>query len=132
MKLITRDTDYALRAVCFIAKCKKKIISVSELVKELKIPRPFLRKILQVLNKKGILKSHKGQGGGFQLNLKASKIFLVDLIEIFQGPLRLNECLFKKLECPNINTCTLRNKLDRIENQVIRELKSITVASLLR
>ena len=56
MKLITRDTDYAIRALCFIARFKKKIVSVSELVKVLKIPRPFLRKILQTLNKKRILK----------------------------------------------------------------------------
>jgi len=132
MKLITRDTDYAVRAVCFIAKCKKKIISVSELVKELKIPRPFLRKILQVLNKKGILKSHKGQGGGFQLNVAANKIFLVDLIVIFQGPLKLNECFFKKLRCPNINSCSLRKKIEGIENYVVRELKTITINSLLK
>ena len=132
MKLITRDTDYALRAICFIAKSKKKIISVSELVKELKIPRPFLRKLLQVLNKKGILKSHKGQGGGFQLNGPANKIFLVDLIVIFQGPLKLNECFFKKLRCPNINSCSLRKKIEGIENYVVRELKTITINSLLK
>jgi Rrf2 family protein len=132
MKLITRDTDYALRAVCYIAKCKKKTVSVSELVKELKIPRPFLRKGLQVLNKKGILKSYKGLGGGFQLARPAHKIFLVDLMGIFQGPFKLNECRFKKIICPNISKCTLRKKINVIERFVIRELRSISVGSLLR
>jgi len=132
MKLITRDSDYAIRALCFIIKHKEKIVPVSELVKELKIPRPFLRKILQVLNKKGILKSYKGQGGGFLLAGPSNKIFLVDLIKIFQGPLRLNECFFKKMPCPNINTCTLRKKIKHIERFVIQELKSITIASLFR
>lgn len=132
MKLITRDTDYALRALCFIAKSKEKIVSVSQLVKELKIPRPFLRKILQVLNQKGILRSYKGQGGGFLLAGPANKIFLVDLIEIFQGPLRLNECFFKKMDCPNQNTCNLKKKIDAIERYVLKELKSITIVSLLK
>ena len=132
MKLITRDTDYALRAVCFIAKSKKKIISVSELVKELKIPRPFLRKILQVLNKKGILKSYKGKGGGFILSKPINKIFLVDLIEIFQGPFKLNECFFKKLICPNTKTCALRKKITNIERYVVKELKSFTLTSLIK
>ncbi len=130
MKLITRDTDYALRALCFIARHRKEIVSVRELVKKLKIPKPFLRKILQILNKKRILKSYKGKGGGFLLAVPASKIFLVDLIEIFQGPLRLNECFFKRIACPNTKTCALRKKINNIERYVIRELRYITLASL--
>lgn len=132
MKLITRDTDYALRAICSMVKSKEKIVSVSQLVKELKIPRPFLRKILQILNKKGVLNSYKGKGGGFLLAKPAHKIFLVDLIEIFQGTLRLNECFFKKMVCPNIDTCSLREKIRGIERYVVKELKSITIASLLK
>ena len=41
MKLITRDTDYAVRAIAFIAESEKEMVSTDELVKELKIPRPF-------------------------------------------------------------------------------------------
>ncbi|MFA5271258.1 MAG: Rrf2 family transcriptional regulator [Candidatus Omnitrophota bacterium] len=131
MKLITRDTDYALRAICFIAKNKNKKVSVSRLVKELKIPRPFLRKILQVLNKKNILISHKGIGGGFVLANSAKKITLTDLIKIFQGPVHLNECLFKKRKCPNTETCPLRKKIKDIEKYVVKELNSVTLASLM-
>ncbi len=132
MKLITRDTDYALRAICFIAKEKEKIVSVAKLVNELKIPRPFLRKLLQILNKKWILRSYKGQGGGFLLAKPAGKIFLLDLIKIFQGPFSINECLFRKVRCPNIKSCALRKKIDGIQMYVMGELKAITIASLLR
>jgi Rrf2 family protein len=132
MKLITRDTDYALRAICFIVKHKERVVSATELVKNLKMPRPFLRKVLQTLNKKGILESHKGQGGGFLLAKAAEKILLVDLIRIFQGSLRLNECFLRKIACPNMRTCVLRKKICSIERYVIAELKSITIASLLK
>lgn len=132
MKLITRNTDYALRALFFIAKRREKIVSVSELVNALKMPRPFLRKILQVLNKKGILKSYKGKGGGFLLEKPAGKILLTDLIGIFQGPLELNECFFKKLICPDMSRCALRKKIKRIEGYVIKELRTISVKSLIR
>lgn len=131
MKLITRDTDYALRAICFIAKKRNKRVCVSEIEKELKIPRPFLRKILQVLNKKNILISYKGIGGGFMLADSARKITLTDLIKIFQGPMHLNECLFKKRKCPNTKTCPLRKKINNIEKYVVKELSSITLLSLM-
>jgi len=131
MKLITRDTDYAIRALLFIIRQKQEIISVSRLVKNLKIPRPFLRKILQILNKKGLLNSYKGQGGGFSLRVAADRIFLLDLIEIFQGRLKLNECVFKKRICLNIKTCKLKKRIDSIQKYIISELKDITLTSLL-
>lgn len=132
MKLITRDSDYALRAVCFIAKGKDKTVAVTELVKKLKIPRPFLRKILQKLNLAGVLHSHKGTGGGFSLAKDPGKIYLTDLMKIFQGEFRMNECFLKKADCPNTRICPLRKKIMKIEDYVVRELRSISIASLLK
>jgi Rrf2 family cysteine metabolism transcriptional repressor len=118
--------------LCFISGQKAKRVSASELVSDLKMPRPFLRKILQVLNKKGILRSSKGQGGGFLLAKPANKIFLLDLIEIFQGPLNLNDCFFKKMPCADARTCILRKKIGYIEKYVVSQLKSINISSLIR
>lgn len=132
MKLISRNTDYAVRAVCYIARQKEKVVSVTDLVKALNIPRPFLRKILQILNRKDILVSYKGKGGGFQLAGSADKIFLLDLIEAFQGPFSLNECTFKKGICPNKKKCFLKKKIGLIENYVFSRLRSITVGSILK
>lgn len=132
MKLISRNTDYAVRAVCYIARQKGEVVSAKDLVKALDIPRPFLRKILQTLNKKAILVSHKGKGGGFRLAVGVNRIFLLDLLEAFQGPFKLNECTFKKEICPNIKRCSLKKKIDSIENYVHSQLKSITIGSVLR
>lgn len=131
MKLLTRDTDYAVRALLFMAKQRETKISVSELVKQLKIPRPFLRKILQLLNKKKIVQSYKGQCGGFLLATPPDRIFLLDLIEIFQGPLKLNECLFKKNICPDVLTCVLKTRIEYIQQYVVSQLSSIDLTSLL-
>ena len=131
MKLITRYTDYAIRALCYIAGHKDIVVSIPALVKKLEIPKPFLRKILQILNKKRILKSEKGKGGGFVLAKPADKIFLMDIIEIFQGPFKLNECLFKKSICPNVKICPLKQKIDEIEQYAILKLKPVTISKLI-
>ena len=132
MKLITRDTDYAIRSICYIARKKNSVVCVSSLVRDLKIPKPFLRKILQILQAKGILKSYKGLRGGFKLALPLNKILLVDLIRIFKGSFKLNECIFKNKSCPNIITCVLKKKLGAIEKYLFSQLKSISMASLLQ
>jgi len=134
MKLITRDTDYAIRALCYIAKHKRMIVNVGDLVRKLKIPRPFLRKILQKLNKESLLKSYKGMGGGFTftLTLTPDRILVTDIIRIFQGEIKLSEHIFKKSACPHVKTCVLKKRLDKIEKHVVDELKNITIASLAR
>ena len=97
MKLITRDIDYAVRALIYLAdNGKGGTVPVPELVDELGVTRPFLRKIMQLLTKAGITRSYKGNKGGFRLIKKPEDIYLIDLIEIFQGKFSLNECLLNK------------------------------------
>ncbi|MBM3708257.1 MAG: Rrf2 family transcriptional regulator [Actinobacteria bacterium] len=131
MKLITRETDYAIRALGYIAKNDGRIISITEIVKELDQPRPFLRKLLQILNQKGILKSFRGKDGGFKLALKPEDITLVGIMEIFQGKFKLKDCLLKKKICPNKPTCLLKAKLDKIERYVEEELRTTTLKSII-
>lgn len=132
MKLITRNTDYAVRVLCCISEEKQKVISTDRFVKSLEMPRPFLRKILQTLTKEGLLNSSKGKDGGFALAISPEEITLTNVMEIFQGPIKLNECTFKKKVCPNIKDCPLKKKIDVIEREVIAKLKAITISSILK
>ena len=132
MKLITRNTDYAVRALCCIAEQKQKVISTDRFVKSLEMPRPFLRKILQTLTKEGLLNSSKGKDGGFSLAVSPKKITLIDVMKIFQGSIRLSEHKFKKSDCPHIKDCLLKKKIDEIEKEVIKKLKAITILSIIK
>lgn len=125
VKLITRDTDYAIRAIGCIASANGEKIDVGTLAEKLKVPRPFLRKILQLLTKKGLLNSSKGKGGGFTLNVDPKKVSLFDLMEIIQGPFHLNEHKFRGRQCHNVNLCMLKKELDKIEERLIKDLRSI-------
>lgn len=133
MKLINRNTDYAVRALCFMARNRRgEIFSVEELAKRLKAPHPFMRRVLQILDQKGILESYKGRDGGFKLKKNPHDIFLWDLIKIFQGKLKLEKCLLRNGICPDIRNCFLRKRLLKIEKNIIAELKSFTIHSLLK
>ena len=132
MKLITRDTDYAIRALILISESKKTFLSTTTIQQELDLPRPFLRKILQILQKSGVLKSIKGNKGGFLLAVSPKNISIADLIEIFQGKITLSDCFLKKEICPEIGTCNIRKKIKNIEAGVVSNLQKITIASLLK
>ena len=130
MKFITKDIDYAFRALSLMAK-KDGIVSVSELYEELKISKPYLRSILQKLNRAGILKSYKGKGGGFTLAVSTEDIRLSDIMQIFKGNLKLSECLIRNDPCPDISHCLLKNKINQIKDMVDKELHSTTLESII-
>ncbi|MFH1542523.1 MAG: Rrf2 family transcriptional regulator [bacterium] len=131
MKLITKDTDYAIKTLCYMAERSEKMFSVDLLSKALKIPRPFLRKISQQLSKKKILRSYKGKSGGFELAIKPKDIFISDVAEVFQGRLDVVECFTQGKICPNTKTCSLRFKLKQISQQVAEEFAGISIVSLI-
>jgi Rrf2 family protein len=131
MNLLNRDSDYALRALIYMARLKREVTSVAELVESLGMPRAFTRKILQRLEKAGILSSRKGNRGGFSLKKRPDKILIIKIIEAFQGKVSLLNCVFKLKICPNIKNCPLRKKIQHIEKGVVRELELLTLAQLL-
>jgi len=135
MKFIARDTDYAIKSLVFMARSFRKkargVITVDEIVEELRLPERFTRRILQRLAKKKILSSYKGKDGGFSFLRSPNKIRLKDVIEVFQGKIDLTNCMLKKRSCPDIKACTLRKKLKKINLLISKELDNITIASLL-
>ncbi len=131
MNFISRDTDYAVRALTFMAKVSKKdVVTVDEIVEAEYLPERFLRRILQRLAKTKILSSHKGKKGGFSFLKRPSEIKLTDIIEVFQGNLELTNCLLKGRICPNVKTCPLRKRLRKMGQEVDKELKKINIGLL--
>ena len=132
MRLITKNIYYAIRSLLYIAQKPNEMTSVSELVDKLKMHRAFLRKILQVLSKHKILKSLKGQGGGFALNIRPSKLRIIAVMEIFRGKMDIMDCLLEKDICPYPDGCALMAKMKDIEKNLYRALKTTTIATLLK
>lgn len=134
MRFITRDTDYALRALTFMAGAlkreNKKIVTVEDILKEEKLPRVFLRRILQKLAEKGILASYKGKTGGFSFSKPPKTITLADVIVVYQGEIDLTNCFLQGKICPNRAKCKVRKKMKAINANVIKELAGINIEEL--
>ena len=131
MKLITREIDYAVRALKYIAESGRNRIPVTELVDMLGITRPMLRRIMQKMAKDHIVESYKGNNGGFSLNKRPEDVYLIDLVQVFQGKFSMNECVLNREICPNRDSCILKRKIDDIEKDVKKRLQSISLSSLM-
>ncbi|RKY36969.1 MAG: Rrf2 family transcriptional regulator [Candidatus Omnitrophota bacterium] len=132
MKLLTKHTDYAIRALLELAGSKDEFLSAQQIAKRQRVPYQFLRQILQGLIKDKLVISKEGRGGGFRINKHPYLISIVDVIVIFQGNIQLSDCMFRKKLCINRANCVLRKQINRVEKLVNKEFKGITIGCLLR
>lgn len=132
MKLVTKQTDYAVRALLHLARAEGQYVSARVLAQQERIPLAFLRRILQTLAGAGWVTTREGVSGGVRLAVPPARIRLSDVIQLMQGPLQLTECLFRRRLCHNRSQCVLRHRLLRIELLVTREFNRITLHTLLK
>jgi len=131
MKLVTKQSDYAVRALLALARADGQYLSTRALAAQERIPLAFLRRILQTLASAGVVATREGVGGGVRLAKRPARIRLSDVIRLMQGPVQLTECLFRKRLCHNRSQCVLRHRILRIEQLVTREFDAITLQTLL-
>lgn len=131
MKIINRDVDYAARALVFMARANKPTVSVAQMREQVGVTGPFLRKIMQKLHRAGLVHAVKGKGGGFALALGPEKITLRRLIDVLQGPLKLNDCVFGQKLCQHHAACVLRHRIAGMESRLLAEVDGVTVKDLI-
>ncbi|MFA5162074.1 MAG: Rrf2 family transcriptional regulator [Elusimicrobiales bacterium] len=133
MALLSRETDYAVRALAVLAGAGEgKHVSSSEISRVQRIPLSFLRRILGGLLRAGLIEAREGRNGGVRLARKPETISIASVMEIFQGPVSLSRCIFRRRLCRNGGTCVLRREIADIESYAARKLAGLTVADLLR
>ena len=131
MLQLTRDGEYAVRAVLFLASQPLgKISLISEISKAQDVPKSYLAKIMQHLVKVGLVNSRRGAKGGFFLARHADRITLRQTIEAVEGPIYLNVCLIKKGECPRDEICPVHPVWREAQEKLFSVLESKTMAQL--
>ncbi len=134
MKLLTKNSDYAVRALLHLATRKPRgdFIPSRAIAEQGAIPEHFLRRILRTLIKADYIEAREGIKGGVRLARKPDKIALSGILELFQGRIQLSECLFRRKVCPNRADCVLRHRIKSVEDLVTREFSRITIADLVK
>lgn len=131
MLQITRDGEYAVRAVLFLATRPEGTLSlISEIAETQEVPRSYLSKIMQHLVKAGLVKSRRGARGGFYLGRKPEEITLRQAIEAIEGPIFLNVCLIKKGECHRDEFCPVHQVWKEAQKRLFEVLDGKTMAQL--
>ena len=129
--VITRATEYAVRAVIFLAQQPKDdIVLKKDICRTQEVTPAFLTKILQPLIKVGIVSSQRGVGGGFLLAKDPNEITMLDILQAEEGQLRLNHCLADTDVCYRDAYCSAHKVWDETQHAMSEVLKRYSIADL--
>ncbi|MCF8361716.1 MAG: Rrf2 family transcriptional regulator [Prolixibacteraceae bacterium] len=135
--MLSNTCKYAIRALIYLANYSKdeKKIGIKKISEDLKIPSPFLGKILQSMARENMLSSTKGPNGGFSLGRDAEDISLYDIVVHVDGEKYFNNCIIRLEPCTcfteEISTCPVHRRFSQIRDDLIRFYKDTTLADII-
>lgn len=129
---ITRQADYAVRAVLYLARMEpNQRAATSQVAQEQHIPPSFLAKIISQLSIAGLLHTSRGARGGVTLAREPEAITLLEVIEAIDGPIMLNECVSENSICVFDEDCPLRPVWCEAQEELVNRLKDTNFQQLL-
>lgn len=130
---ITRQADYAVRAVLYLAEQNGTgRAPTSQIARDQKIPPSFLAKIVSQLSVAGMVQTSRGARGGVALAREPKDINLLEVIEAIDGPITLNECVADPSVCAFGDDCPVHSVWCEAQEKLVQELSSTSFADLMR
>ncbi len=128
--MLTNACKYAIRAVLYLAMYtnETKKIGVKKIAEEVKIPQPFLAKLLQELIRNKLVSSLKGPNGGFFLNKRQNQNSVWDVITCIDGTKKFDRCFLGLSKCGDDNPCPVHFMVSPFKEKILRSFREKTIA----
>src|ERR1035437_983218 len=131
MLKLTKKADYGLMALKYLAEHPETpALSAKDIADAYGIPAQLLAKILQLMTKKGLLRSHAGMNGGYALAREAREISAYEVILAIDGPFFITSCTKGTKSCELTPSCTIKEPLARVNETIAGVLRSISIQDL--
>jgi Rrf2 family protein len=128
---LTRAADYAVRVMIRLAGLPPGTrASRADLAEEAECPEQFLSKVLQSLTHAGLVVSHRGNTGGFELSPGNRNASVLQVVEAVEGPVRLNLCLTSPHACERQTWCPTHAVWAEAQAAMAGVLQKATISAL--
>lgn len=129
--LISKSCIYGVRSVLYLALQEdRSYVSIREISKKLNISFHYLTKILQTLNRTGIVNSTKGPKGGISFKIPPEKLTVFDVVDAIDSDEVFRECVLGLPDCSDENPCALHKIFYRRKASLQNELKEVTIREI--
>ena len=119
--ILTKACEYGIRAVVFLAQPThlQRKSSQQEIADAIGSPAPFTGKILQQLQKKGVVCSSKGKQGGFFLDQnRLEQLNVRDIVDALEGTGTYDRCIMGLSACTDKQPCPLHRHFQPLKKNI--------------
>lgn len=129
--IFSKKCELAIQATLYLSiKNESVVYNASDISKELKVPREFVSKMLQILTDSGIIGSKKGKNGGFFLARKPKNIKLIEIVKAIDGDKVFKSCVLGFPNCGDDHPCPVHYKWGKIRGEAFNMLSEETLEDL--
>ena len=132
--MLSQKTRYTIRALQHLAdQWQQGPVRLDAIAEAQNIPRKFLTVILSELVREGVVQSHRGREGGYELALPPVDVRYGDIIRLTRGSLALVPCASRNAHehCANClpeAECRLRGLMLTLRDEMAAMLDRLTLA----
>jgi len=130
MKLLSDATEYALRAVVWLAQHPGEAQKTREIAEGTHAAQGYLVKVLQNLAKAGILSAQRGSHGGFTLERDPATLSVLEVINAIDPIERIHTCPLG-LEAHGVNLCPMHRRIDDAMASIEEGFRQSTIQDLI-
>ncbi len=128
--MLSKTTEYALRAVIFLAKGDGNNTTSQLIAEATCVPEGYMSKVLNTLTRNGIVTSQRGPTGGFALIADPQSLTMLDIVQAVEPLPKIQNCPLHLTEHKG-NLCPLHTFLAELVGVVENKLASTTVADII-
>ncbi len=131
MLRLGRLPDYGL-VIATVFVDAESLLTTKDITQRSKIPLATVRKLLKYLVDAGLIKSFRGNKGGYTLARPAAEISVADIIQAIDGPIALTDCsgINPENQCSLEASCPLAHKWCEINKEIVAKLQSVSIKEI--
>jgi Rrf2 family transcriptional regulator, nitric oxide-sensitive transcriptional repressor len=128
--MLSQTVEYALRAVVHLAYEAPRPCTTEQIAEATRVPQAYLSKVLQALNRGGIVHSQRGSKGGISLAKTPEELTLLAVVNAVEPIRRIRHCPLG-LVSHGARLCPLHRRLDETTALVESAFGETTLADIL-
>jgi Rrf2 family transcriptional regulator, nitric oxide-sensitive transcriptional repressor len=129
--MFSQTNEYALRVITYLALHPDKPAKNADIAEITQVPPGYLYKVLQTLDRAGLVHGQRGMHGGFVLARPAEDISVLDVISAVDPLPRVRLCPLN-IEGHAVRLCALHKRVDQAFARVEDAFAKTSIAELLQ
>lgn len=131
MKLF-KSSEYAIRALVYMATTECDLCPVQRLSDELNIPFKYLGRLMSNLREAGFVESVRGKNGGYRIAKPLGEIRLEQIVDSVEGLETYDRCILGFERCDDQTPCPMHEFWTGPKESIQLMMANVTLAEMVK